>query len=139
MPPKKLSAANWPPDLVLLLDRCMGAKAVPEALRSDGAQVVCHQDHFAPDSTDEEWLAEAGKRGWVVITKDRRIRSRSAEKEAIISSGVLAFLVVSANVGAAELADIVRRALPSIRQLAIDGKRGEMYQITRSGKPVRVR
>jgi len=139
MPPKKPSAASWPPDLVLLLDRCMGAKTVPDALRAEGANVLCHQDHFAHDAPDEQWLKEAGQRGWVVITKDRRIRSRSAEKDAIIDSGALAFLVVSANVGGAALAEIVRRALPSIRQLAIDGKSGQMYLIGRTGKPTRVR
>ena len=117
----------------------MGTRTVPEALRAAGAVVECHQDHFAPTAPDEEWLRIAGKRGWVVITKDRRIRFREAEKASIIESKALAFLIISANIGGEELASILVRALPAILQLAIDRNYGQIYQIGRNGKPVRVK
>ncbi|MBK9522887.1 MAG: hypothetical protein IPO13_14970 [Rhodocyclaceae bacterium] len=112
---------------------------MPDALRLAGAKVICHQDQFAPSAPDDEWLNVAGRNGWVVITKDKRIRSRESEKAAIVESGVLAFMVISANVGGNTLAEILLKSLPAIRQLALDGKKGQMYQIGRNSKPVRVR
>lgn len=136
---KRSAASSWPPDLFLLLDRCIGAKTVPDALRLAGANVLCHQDQFAPNAPDDEWLKEAGRKGWVVITKDKRIRTRESEKAAITQAKVLAFMIISANVGGKELAEILLKALPAIRQLGLDGKRGQMYQIGRDSRPVRVR
>ena len=44
-----------------------------------GESVEIHDDHFAPDAKDEVWLVEVGKRGWIVLTKDDRIRYRVTE------------------------------------------------------------
>ena len=33
-----------------------------------------HDDHFARDASDETWLGEVGAKGWVVLSKDDRIR-----------------------------------------------------------------
>ncbi|MGH7152226.1 MAG: hypothetical protein ACREIU_16085 [Planctomycetota bacterium] len=43
-------------------------------MRREGARVEVHDEHFARDARDEEWLGEVGRRGWVVPTKDQRIR-----------------------------------------------------------------
>jgi len=55
---------------------------VPEALRVAGAKVEAHDDDFAQNTTDVEWLAQAGKRGWVVISKDQNIRRNPLELSA---------------------------------------------------------
>lgn len=39
-----------------------------------------------PGTTDHLWIPEAAGRGWVVISRDRHIKSRPAEKEAIIEN-----------------------------------------------------
>jgi uncharacterized protein with PIN domain len=62
---------------VFFLDRNLGTKQVAEALRQAGAIVEIHNDYFLPDANDEEWLPEVGKRGWIVLTKDDRIRYRT--------------------------------------------------------------
>jgi hypothetical protein len=36
-------------------------------LRVAGATVVAHDECFEPDTPDEDWLAEAGRRGWIVL------------------------------------------------------------------------
>jgi len=58
----------------LFLDRSLGRRQVAEALRNAGARIEIHDDHFGPETTDEDWLREAGRRGWIVLTKDARIR-----------------------------------------------------------------
>ena len=70
---KKQSGLNLPlpPEpLVFFVDRSLGRRIIPDALRAANAQVELHDDHFPQDARDQTWLAEAGKRGWVVLTKD---------------------------------------------------------------------
>ncbi|SRR5213594_2610323 len=80
MKSKKRSGASFkqkPPESpTLFLDRSFGKKTVAEALRGAGANVEVHDDHFPQDATDETWLTEVGKKDWIVLTKDRRIRFR---------------------------------------------------------------
>ena len=56
-----------------------------------------HDEYFPSDARDEEWLAEVGRRGWVVLTKDTRIRYRTTELAALMRSGVTAFVLTSGN------------------------------------------
>jgi hypothetical protein len=59
--------------LVFFTDRDLGA-AFPQILRTGGLTVERHRDHFEPDCPDEHWLAEIGRRDWVALTHDARIR-----------------------------------------------------------------
>jgi hypothetical protein len=54
------------------IDRSLGSGIVATALRGAGETVVIHDTVFDADTADVTWLAEAGKRGWVVLTKDAR-------------------------------------------------------------------
>jgi PIN like domain len=86
---KKQSALNLPllPEpLVFFVDRSLGRRVIPDALRGAGARVELHDDHFSQDAQDQVWLAEAGKRGWVVLTKDKHLRYRAVETNALISA-----------------------------------------------------
>jgi len=56
--------------LVFFIDRSLGRKYVAGALRTAGAKVEVHDDHFPQTTPDVEWLAEVGRRGWVVLSKD---------------------------------------------------------------------
>jgi uncharacterized protein with PIN domain len=78
---KRQSAANsgsTPPDspLIFFVDRSLGQKVIAEKLRQSGVNVEIHDDHFPQDAPDEHWIAEVGEKGWVVLTKDDRIRYR---------------------------------------------------------------
>ena len=64
--------------------------------RSGGLTVERHADHFAPDTPDEEWLETVGKRGWIALTHDRRIRYKPNERDAVIRHNVALFAVVGA-------------------------------------------
>jgi hypothetical protein len=65
------------------LDRSLGRKAVPEALRADGWDVITLAEHYGipadENIADTEWIEEAAQRGWAILMKDKRIRhSRTA-------------------------------------------------------------
>ncbi|MDQ3865023.1 MAG: hypothetical protein M3317_16290, partial [Actinomycetota bacterium] len=55
--------------------------------------VIWLEDEFRHDVPDEEWLAAAGQRGWLVITHDRKIRTRPGERSAIMENGVGCFIM----------------------------------------------
>jgi len=78
-----------------LIDRNLGTKVLPRALRDAGWQVSTLADEFgearAQRATDEEWLEYAGERGLAVLMKDKRIRYRAAERDALIRHHVKAF------------------------------------------------
>ena len=91
--------------------------------------------HFAPDAPDEEWLKGAGAAGWVVITKDTRIRYRDPERAALIAANVRACVFTTADLNGAEMASMVVKALPAISRLC---SRVPAPFIARIGKAGRV-
>lgn len=95
--------------LVYFTDRDLG-KRFPGILRSGGLTVERHADHFAHDTPDETWLEAVGRRGWIALTHDRRIRYKPNERDAVMRHGV-ALLVI---VGAAPFPDLARAFVSSI-------------------------
>jgi PIN like domain len=100
--------------LVYFTDRDLG-KRFPEILRSHGLTVERHTDHFAPDTPDEVWLEAVGRRGWVVLTHDRRIRYKPNERDAVMRHGV-ALLVIVGAAPYRELARAFLTTLPRVQQ-----------------------
>ncbi len=102
--------------LVYFTDRDLG-KRFPDILESGGLKVERHADHFAPDTPDEVWLEEIGKRGWIALTHDRRIRYKPNERDAVMRHRV-ALLVIVGSAPFAELAEaFVRPCLASSTSL----------------------
>ena len=63
---------------VFFLDRCLGRHLVARGLRKEGLRCEVHDDHLAQNATDEEWIKFTAEQGWIVITKDKRIRNRTS-------------------------------------------------------------
>lgn len=83
------------PEPVLFLDECLGTHDVAETLRAGGIAAEVLLDHFPSGTPDEIWLPEIGKRAWVVLSKDKWIRRRKIEKEALKNAHVTAFVLTS--------------------------------------------
>jgi hypothetical protein len=58
-----------------------------------------------------------GARGWVVLTKDDRIRYREHEREALLASGVRAFVLTNRSLSGDEMAAIFVDSLPKMRRI----------------------
>ena len=127
---RKPSAANSTPrnPFVFFLDRNLAKKTIAEALRQAGAEVRVHDDHFPSSARDEEWLSEVGQQGWIVLTKDARIRYREIE----MNAGVGAFVLTAKNLQGPELASIFVHALPSMTRFAVRHPRPFIAKVTRS-------
>ncbi len=108
------------PEPVLFLDECLGSTDVPIALRTKGIRVELLHEHFDFATQDTAWLTEVGKRGWVVLTKDQRIRRRRVEIDALMAARVAAFVLTSGNLTGAQTAQAFELAWPRIQKALRD-------------------
>lgn len=105
---------------VFFTDRDLG-KQFGAILTSAGLKVERHTDHFAHDTPDKDWLAEVGRRGWIALTHDSRIRYKPTEKDAVIEHGV-ALLVIVGKAPFPELAKAFVTTLPRIDDFLVRHK-----------------
>jgi hypothetical protein len=89
---------------------------VADALRHAGAEVEVHDDHFPPNARDDVWLPPVGERGWIVLTRDKRIRYRSQERAALIQARGRAFVLSGGSLSGPAMAAVLVNALPVMRQ-----------------------
>lgn len=64
-----------------------------------------HDDHFPQNAADEDWLPLVGARGWIVLSKDKRLRKVPLQREALVSAGVRAFVMTAGNLTGSEMAN----------------------------------
>lgn len=63
-----------------------------KGLREFGEDVQHLRDAFPANTPDEVWLPAIGERGWYLITRDKRIRTRPHQIDALVRSNVGAFV-----------------------------------------------
>jgi len=134
---KKRSVAKAAPKLpeqqVFFLDRNLGKK-IAVTIRALGCRVELHDDHFAADAEDTEWLQEGGKRGWIFVTKDRNISRNQIEVVRLLESGSPAFVFTSGSVTSDELGNAFAKALPDIKRILAKFSWPFIATITLAGK-----
>ena len=69
------------------------SRKIVESLKANGADVVHLQDEFPPNTLDTIWIPEIGRRGWIIVTLDRRITKRPAERLALEKANVTAVFI----------------------------------------------
>lgn len=131
------TSSRWPlDDLVFFVDRSLGRHHVAGALRKAGAQVEVHEDHFDPAAPDQAWLVDVGTRGWVVLMKDKRVRRRPLEFNALLVARVRAFVLTHGNLEGEEMAAVMVRHLARMVKLARNLPPPFIAAVTRSGVKV---
>lgn len=81
---------------VLHIDRCLGGVLLSRELKAAGWSAEVHDDHFAHDAVDTEWLPVVAARGWVILTKDEQIGHKPGEVAAVAQHGARMIVMVSA-------------------------------------------
>jgi hypothetical protein len=98
MPPKD-------PLQEFFVDRSLG-QSIAEGLRAAGVSVRSMREVYgeqrAQTLEDEVWLRDAGRSGWIVLTKDDAIRRRPAERDAMVEAAVRVFCLTNANLRGVE-------------------------------------
>lgn len=105
-------------------------RAIGRRLQGEGLSIELHDDHFAQGTPDAVWLPVVGAKGWIVLTKDTRIRHRPSEKQALLGAGVRAFAFTSGSLSGAEMADAIVKALPKILKMLASRPNAFVARIT---------
>jgi hypothetical protein len=103
--------------VIFFVDRSLGEIDVPTVLKAAGATVAVHSDLFPDDAPDRLWLTECGRRGYIVLTKDHRIRTHAIERRAIIQHKVKAFFLVPRKLTGVQNGAILAKALEKMRRV----------------------
>jgi len=90
---------------------------VPEALRAAGVEIRVHDELFPQGTEDVVWLREAGLNGWIVITRDDRIRYNQLEKQAVIAARLRFFSITSSSLTGEEAATPILSALDKMSRM----------------------
>lgn len=93
-----------------------------------------HGRHFAPGTEDTEWLPLVGEKGWVLLTKDKRIRYNELEKLAVRQHKIREFYFSSGNYSGVEMAEILIAALHDMVRVFRRHKPPFIASIPKSGK-----
>jgi hypothetical protein len=93
-----------------------------------------HGQHFSPGTQDTAWLPVIGEKGWVLVTKDKRIRFNDLEREAVVAYRVWEFYFTSGNYSGTEMAMMLTTALPEILRLCQKKAPHFIASITKAGK-----
>jgi hypothetical protein len=128
------STSKKPHELTFFVDKCLGTRVVPNALRARGVDVEVKTDHFAPDTKDTDWLLEVGKRGWVILSKDKHLRHNYLEIVSLLESGTASFLLTSGNFTGEEMANAFVKALPDIKRMLRKFSAPFVASVTKAGK-----
>lgn len=116
--PSAVSSRRLPEPFAFFVDRSLGARTVVDGLRRNSLPeevVHAHDQHFAQNTTDAEWLEEVGRRGWVVLSKDIRIQTNAVERQTVMSAGVALFALGRGDHTGERMEEIFASALDRIR------------------------
>lgn len=89
--------------MIFFTDRDLG-HLFPQILRDAGLQVERHDDYFQPDTPDDVWLPEVGRRGWIAISRNKDIYYQPNECDAIMRAGTALFIVIGPGANTLDLA-----------------------------------
>jgi hypothetical protein len=95
-------------------DRNLGRYDFAEYARRHGLTVHIHDDHFAPDEQDPEWIPAVAERGWIILSADKEIMRVPLELAAVMLSGAAFFNLVG---GSARTMDHARNLVNTIHRI----------------------
>lgn len=102
--------------VTFFLDRALG-KSIGQALQQLGKQVEFHNDHFAPDSLDTQWLPIVSEQNWVVLTKDENIGRNALEVQSVAQFNARVFGLVSGSLSRQKMIDIFSNSIQAIEKI----------------------
>lgn len=133
---KPSDVSSRPPEgrPVLFIDRNLGRHVLADNLRAAGIPCEVHDDHLPQDATDADWLQLVGDKGWIAIGRDKNIRYRGPEKNALIQANARLIVVRAKHATGQDIAHILIRHLNRIYRFAKKHEPPFIAGITRDGK-----
>ncbi|HZN16811.1 MAG TPA: hypothetical protein VFB84_01215 [Micromonosporaceae bacterium] len=123
--------------LEFLADRDVG-KRVVAALRGAGEIVHTLADVYGEEQSqqteDPIWIAKAGAQRWAALTKNKKIRYVTRERDAVAEHAVWLFALANGNLGFAEMADALLAAMPRVHEICAEHPGGAIWIAHRNGR-----
>jgi hypothetical protein len=73
----------------------------------DGWDIVTLAEHYGVPAdeqvADVDWIEEAARQGWPILMKDKRIRHRQAEIEAVVAHRARCFVITRGDLPSAQM------------------------------------
>jgi hypothetical protein len=110
-----------PEPYTFFLDKGLGKFSVATAMRAIGLKVETYAECYPGkdrirEGGDQKWLVEVGRRGRVILTKDKNIRRNQVEIAALLMSGAPAFALTSGSISGEQMGKILVKAMPEIHR-----------------------
>lgn len=84
---------------------------------------------------DREWIPVVGAKGWLVVSKDKKIRTRAEEKRAVKENGVGIFILnYKQPLNRWEILKLVASTLDEMEEKFANTSRPFMYLIDSNGR-----
>ena len=123
---------------MIFIDRSI-PRGVADALKQVRDDVLWLEDEFKHDTTETAWLGAVGARGWVVISRDKKIRSRPGERQALLDAEVGCFILTQKQpLTRWEYLKLLALTLDEIERLFLETNRPFIFGVGRTGKLSRI-
>ena len=120
---------------ILFFDRDVGV-TLPHVLGilKLPTRVEFHQEHFAIDARDDDWMPGVGRSGWVLIGHDSRHHREESELSAIKQHRIGCFYLWGAEASRWEKVRCFLRAYENILEAVARTPRPFIYRVTEKGR-----
>jgi hypothetical protein len=123
---------------MIFIDRSV-PKGVADALKKVREDVRWLEDEFQHDTKETVWLQEIGRRGWLVVSRDKKIRTRPGERRALLDAAVGCFIVAQKqNLTRWEYLKLLAATLDEMERVFASTERPFIYTVGRTGQLRRI-
>jgi hypothetical protein len=81
------------PEVIVFLDENLDGETVAVLLRAGNIPFRRLSEEFDRSTADADWMPKVAARGWVIASRDNRIRYRPAELAALRGSGAILVVI----------------------------------------------
>jgi hypothetical protein len=108
-------------------------------MQAAGANVEHAGIAFPHDTPDHVWLAECGRRGWLVLMRDQHVRRRPLELDSLTGARVGAFVITLGQATADDVAGCVVPLLAKMAQIGVSEPRPFLFAVGQGRRLVRIK
>jgi PIN like domain len=135
-----LDRSAAPPERpTLFIDRCAWSRVLGRALGAADIPFIEHGQLFPQACPDEVWLQGVADKGWLVVTRDQRIRYKVNEQAAAVRAGLHLFVFTQGGSSAAQTAELLVAAYPAMVRCAAAVAAPAFYSLQMGGNVVRLK
>ena len=94
------------------------------------------REHFPADTIDVTWIPWVGKKGWIIVTGDRGIAKKPAERKALEEAQTISLFLAKGIIHKPlfELVAFIVRHWPTIEKAVERAKTGTSLELTVNGR-----